>query len=338
MKKTMKAYINRKPEKGGLSLEQVPISQVESTEVLIKINAVSLNYRDLRMVEGTYTFNFFYDTILGADAAGEVIGVGEYVGNEWVGKKVIINPNVKWGENSDLPSDEFSILGSPFNGVFSEYVVVDISKIALQPEHLTDEEAACLPLSGITAYRALFTKAKVKKGDTLLVTGISGGVAQFIAQFSIAAGIKTYSTSSIDGNLTTAKNWGVVDGMNYRKTRIAAYFNAQNKKFDAIIDCAGGEQINDLLSVLKPMGRLVLYGAMNGKVKDFDLFTLYYNQLQVIGTLMGNDNEFTQMLTLVNNYKIKPKIDSVFKFEELPLALNKLKGRNHFGKIVLSFT
>jgi NADPH:quinone reductase-like Zn-dependent oxidoreductase len=332
--KKMYAYLNKTKEQGGLQLVELPVPLCKPNQALIKISAVGLNFRDLRIFEGNYTFKFKYDTIIGSDASGTVVKVGNSVSDFWIGKDVIINPNVLWGSNDDVPSEEFSILGTPENGVFCEYIALNVDRLVVKPQHLNAVQAAALPLTGITAYRAIFTKAQIKSNDNVLITGVSGGVAQIALQFCNSLGAHCWVTTSNQDKAEKALKLGAVGVTDYTKEDIVQALGKVN--FDVVIDCSGGFQINSLLKLLKPMGKLVLYGAMNGKTDNFDLFTLYYNQLQVLGTLMGNDKEFQKMIDFVSESQITPIIDCVLPFSAIQMGFDILKQKKHFGKIILT--
>ncbi len=333
----MKAYINNHPEKGGLKIEEIEIPKPTAEEVLIKVFAAAINYRDLRMIEGNYGFKFQYGTIPGSDICGNVVEVGINVSKEWIGKPVIVNPNINWGSNLDVPSEDYSILGTPVNGGFAEYFCCNVASICNKPKHITMAEACCLPLTGTTAYRALFTKGAVNAGENVLITGASGGVSQIAIQLAVAAGAKVYVTSSKTKYIEKAIELGAENGFNYTDDNFETDILKYDSKFDFVLDAAGGKQLNKLVQIAKVNGRIVVYGALNGNTPEFDLSTFYYKQIQLKGTILGNDTEFFNMVKFVNAHKIVPIIDTIFNFTELEIALDKLKNRNHFGKLVLQF-
>ncbi len=162
-------------------------------EVLVQIKAAALNRRDYWITIGKYA-GIKYPTILGADGAGIVSETGEGA-SEWLNKEVIINPSHNWGEHPQFQGKEFKILGLPDDGTMAEYVLVKAEYLYPKPAHLTFEQAAALPLAGITAYRALFTKAHIKKGDKVLVVGVGAGTGSFTLQFAVAAGAQVFVTS-----------------------------------------------------------------------------------------------------------------------------------------------
>lgn len=163
----------------------------QENEVLVRVKAASINHRDWLIQKGQYV-NLKYPIILGSDGAGLVEKLGEGVNDLSVGQEVLINPALNWGENPSAASKEFKILGLPDNGCFAELVSVPASAIYPKPKHLTFEEAAAIPLSGLTGYRALITRGKLKAEQKLLLTGIGGGMALMMLKFSQVLGAKVY--------------------------------------------------------------------------------------------------------------------------------------------------
>lgn len=303
-------------------------------EVLIKVKAVALNHRDQYIREGNYP-GIKYGTTLGADACGVVIKVGSSADQSLVGKEVIINPNVDWGSNPKVQSPDYHILGTPHDGVFAEYLVINEAKVFAKPEHLSIEEAAALPLAGMTAFRALFHHGKLAANEKVLVTGIGGGVAQFALQFALAASADVYVTSSDDAKRSKCISLGAKKTYDYRDKDWAKVAKKEAGGFDVVIDSAGGEGLNDIIQLMNPAGRIVFYGATAGKPKELDLFRLFWNQITLQGSTMANDQEFKQMIDFVNTHKIKPIIDSMLPFDEIISAFDKMRAGKQFGKLVV---
>ena len=305
-------------------------------EVLIKMKAAALNHRDQWCREGKYP-NIRYDVVLGSDGCGTVAGMGPETDEVWNGKDVIINPNINWGTNPDIQSTDYRILGMPDNGTLAEYVVVPVDRLVEKPEHLTPEQAAALPLCGLTAYRALFTRGKVKRGQNVLVTGIGGGVAVYAFLFARLSGAHVYVTSGTKNKITQAVAMGAVEGYDYKDEHWAQTALRSAGGFDVIIDSTGGQMVNQYLRILRHGGRLVIYGASAGIPKTMDVFRLFWNQLSIQGTTMGNDREFEQMIDFVNRTQMLPVIDSVRPFDDIVGAFDKMKQRRQFGKLVVKF-
>lgn len=319
-----------------IKLVEMPEPVPGKGEVLIKMRAAALNHRDQWCREGKYP-NIRYDVVLGSDGCGTVVGMGPEADEVWNGKDVIINPNINWGSNPDIQSKDYRILGMPDNGTLAEYMVVPVDRLVEKPEHLTPEQAAALPLCGLTAYRALFTRGKVKRGQHVLVTGIGGGVAVYAFLFAKLSGAHVYVTSGSKSKITQAVAMGAVEGYDYKDEHWAQTALRSTGGFDVIIDSTGGQMVNQYLRILRHGGRLVIYGASAGIPKTMDVFRLFWNQLSIQGSTMGNDQEFEQMIDFVNRTQMLPVIDSVRPFDDIVAAFDKMKQRRQFGKLVVKF-
>lgn len=305
-------------------------------EVLVKINAVALNHRDQFIREGKYP-GIRHGTILGSDACGTVIETGKQVDPVWKAKEVLINPNVDWGENPKVQSPTYHILGTPSDGLFCEYVTIDAEKIAEKPAHLSSKAGAALPLGGMTAYRALFHHGKCQKEENVLISGVGGGVAQFAFQFALAKGANVYVTSSDETKRTKSIELGAKDAFNYKDADWVNMAKEASGGFDLVIDSAAGDGINDLIRLMKPAGRIVFYGATQGKPQNLDVHRMFWNQITLQGSTMANDDEFKAMIAYVKKNRIEPIIDSVRPFDEIIDAFDKMKDGKQFGKLVARF-
>lgn len=293
-------------------------------EVLIKIKAAALNHRDVWITKGLYP-GIKDNIILGSD------GVGEYEG-----KDILINPNIGWGNLQTHPLANYSILGMPTNGTFAQYIAVDKDRIAAKPNHLNIEEAAALPLAGLTAYRALFSRGRLLKGENIFINGIGGGVAMMAAQFAVAAGANVYVSSGSDDKITKAIALGAVAGINYKTADWPKVYKEFGSSFDLIIDSAGGEGFKHLLKLAAAGGRIVTYGGTAGTIPKISPQLVFWKQLSFLGTSMGSDQDFQNMLEFVNKHKIKPIIDSVYMLEDGKKAFERMDRGEQFGKIILS--
>ncbi len=305
-------------------------------EALVQLTAAGLNRRDQWIREGKYP-SIIPGVTLGSDGVGRVVEVGGQSESPWLGKKVIINPNINWGDDDEVQQDGYHVLGLPKDGTLAEYVVVGIDRLVEKPKHLTDEEAGALPLSALTAYRACFTKGGVQKGAKVLISGFGGGVAQMAALFSITVGANTYVTSSNQNNIKLAKEKGAREGFDYTQKDWYKNVKRRHGGFDVIIDSAGGNQFGQLIKLLNPKGKLVFYGATNGLPATIDLYTMFWRQLSVIGTTMGSDKEFERMVEFVRSFHIIPIVGSVRPFGQVLEALDEMKKGHLVGKSVLTF-
>jgi len=304
---------------------------VSGDECLVKVLAAGLNRRDQWIREGMYP-GIQFGTVLGSDACGIV----EEGPGKWVGKEVIINPNVHWGDNPEVQSAEYSVLGMPVNGTLAEYISVPAHRLHEKPSSLTVEEAAALPLAGLTAFRATIKKGKVVEGNKVLVTGAGGGVSQFAIAFAVAAGADVYVTTGSREKLNRVLEMGVKGGFNYKDVKWAKEA-IKLGGFDAVIDSAGGNQMNNYLKVIKPAGRIVMYGSTTGHPEKLDVFRLFWSQAQIMGSTMGNDEEFAEMIQWVEKYQIKPTIDQVLLQNNYKEAFDRFKSADSFGKIVVKW-
>jgi len=328
----MKALVLTAP--GKVELKDIEKPKPKSGEALVRVQAASLNKRDQFIREGKYP-NIQLNCVLGSDGCGQVVEVGDDGNNDWLQKEVIINPNINWGTHDSVQSREYSILGMPTNGTFAEYVAVDIDRLVEKPQYLSSEEAAAFPLGGLTAYRACFYHGKIKKGENVLISGIGGGVAQFAFEFAKAAGANVFVTSGSEEKMQQALDHGAIEAYNYKAKDW--YKNPWKTKggFDVVIDSAGGDQINSFIKVMKPAGRIVFYGATNGLPASLDLYRMFWNQITLQGSTMGNDKEFINMVSFINEHKIEPNIDSVRPFDEIFSAIDDMSSNKKSGKLVV---
>lgn len=327
----MKAIIITDQEE-PIQLADLPVPTIEEGECLVKIKAAALNRRDQWIREGMYP-GIKPGTVLGSDGYGVV----EEGVQEWVGKEVIINPNVDWGSNPEVQSAEYSVLGMPINGTLAEYIKVPAHRLQEKPSHLSADEAAALPLAGLTAFRATIKKGGSSEGKRVLVTGAGGGVSQFAIQFAVSSGAETYVTSGSEGKIERALKMGVKAGFNYKEEK---WFKSATQLggFDAIIDSAGGNQVNNYLKIVKPAGKIIMYGSTTGYPEKLDVFRLFWSQAQIMGSTMGSDDEFAEMVEWVKNHRIKPTVDKVYQPEDCISGFNRFMEPDSFGKIVFRFS
>ena len=304
-------------------ISDVSIPQKLEGSILVKVSHAAMNHRDLWIAKGKYA-KIKYPIIPGSDLCGFVDS-----------QRVLVNPGFYWGENENIQSKNFQILGLPENGSFAEYVSVPEEYIYKVPEHLNDPEAAALPLAGITAYRSLFTKCKAVGGENLLITGIGGGVALQILQFAVAQGVHVYVSSSDDKKIEKAISLGAKSGVNYLNDNWDQELKAICGGVHMVIDSAAGESFGKLANVCLPGARICLYGGTQGIISELSPQILYWKQLSIFGTVMGTQTEFKEMLAFVSKHKIIMVVDHVFEMEEIDEAFQRMERKEQFGKIVL---
>ncbi len=310
-----------------------PIPEPKAGQVLVQIKAAALNHRDQWIREGKYP-GIQHGTTLGSDGAGVVSALGDDVDNSWLNKEVIINPNRNWGSNPNAQSAAYNILGMPSDGTLAEYVLVEVDRLVEKPAHLTFEESAAIPLGGLTAFRAVFNHGQCSAGKNVLISGVGGGVAQFAFLFALSVGANVWITSGNEEKISKCIELGAKGGFNYKSSAWQKDAK-QTGGFDLVIDSAGGDQINDFIKLMNPSGRIVFYGATNGVPSKLDLHRMFWSQVTLQGSTMGNDDEFVQMVELINQYQIKPIIDSVRPFDEAISAFDEMKAGKQFGKLVI---
>ena len=318
----------------NLKLEQRPDLRPGPGEAVVRLHAAALNRRDVWIRKGQYA-GIKLPIILGSDGAGEVVDVGERVDRAWHGRQVVMDPSLNWGGDERAQDNTFNILGLPTDGTYAEMVVVPAANLHPKPAHLSWEEAAAVPLASVTAYRALVTRARVEAGETVLVTGIGGGVATCALQIAKHLGAKVYVTSGHESKVEAARRLGAMGGVNHRKDDWAKTLVAEiGSRPDVIIDGAGGETFNRALDALKPGGRLVSYGSTLGAAQHVEVRRIFWKQLNVLGSTMGSPSDFTAMLKLYEA-GLKPVVDKVFPLEQAGDAHIRMEAGDQFGKIVL---
>lgn len=319
----------------SLLLEEIELPAINSNEVIVKIKAASLNRRDFFITKGMYP-GMKLNSILGSDGAGEIFAVGEEVSSVSIGDEVILNPSLDWGEKDEVCSEQFNVLGMPKNGTFAEFIVISEDYVYKKPNYLNWEEAAAIPLAGLTAFRALITRGGLNENDLVLIPGIGSGVALFALQIAVAKGARVIVTSSSDEKIARAKELGAITGFNYRNKDWYKELKNEFGFVDLTIDGVGGEAFNRLIDLTAQGGRIVSYGATNGPVPQTILPKIFFKNMDIRGTTMGSPREFKQMIEYFEEYKIKPVLDLSYEFSNLIDALHYMGEGKNFGKITIN--
>jgi zinc-binding alcohol dehydrogenase/oxidoreductase len=302
---------------------------------VIRLRAAALNHRDVWIQQGLYP-NIALPVTPGSDGAGVVEAVGSGVDESWIGREVILNPSLEWGSDPRAQGPNFRILGMPDAGTFAEKILIPMENLAAKPTHLSWEQAAALPLAGLTAWRALFTRAQLRAGERVLVTGTGGGAALFAVQFAVAVGAQVWVTSSSPEKISRAKGLGALDGVNYRDADWAEQLAKRAGAFDVIVDSAGGDGFTKLIDLSAPGARIVFFGATAGNPKLFEMRKCFFRQINVLGSTMGSPTDFAGMSQLVAAKKLVPVVDIAFPLAEAEQALRRMEAGQQFGKIVLT--
>ena len=318
-----------------LTVREVPKKSPSAGEVLVNLEAAALNRRDHWITVGKYA-GIRFPSILGSDGAGLVSAVGAGVDASLVGTAVVINPAVAWGSNVALPGESFRVLGMPDDGTFAEEIVVPASHVRRKPAHLSFVEAAALPLAGLTAYRALCVRGRLRPGETVLIPGIGSGVSTMVLLLAHSLGARTIVTSGSPEKLERAKALGADFGISYREPdwdkQIAKWCG--DRLPDVIVDGVGGETWQKCVGVARAGGRVVSYGATSG-VATLDLRRLFWRHLDILGSTMGSERDFDEMLAVVHAGQLKPIVDKVLPLEDASAAFSRMEHNQHMGKIVL---
>jgi zinc-binding alcohol dehydrogenase/oxidoreductase len=324
------------PEK--LHVEKVPDPVAGPGEIVVKISRAAFNRRDVFITQGLYP-GIELPKTLGSDGAGVVASLGEGVSGPAVGTAVIIDPEIGWSDTLGHAYKGASVLGMPMDGTFAEYVLVPAANVYKKPAALSDDEAAAIPLAGEMAYRAVFTRGQIHKDDAVLITGVGSGVQTFALLYAKHAGARTIVTSGSDEKLERAKALGADVAINYKtnpdwhkEARTAAGGGGPS----LIIDSTGGETFARCLDIARHEARVVVYGGTMGDAK-IRPFSIFWKQLNIMGTSMGSPSDFAAMLALFEG-GLKPVVDRVFPMDQAAAAAERLASSEQFGKIVLAIS
>lgn len=318
----------------NLKLVERDVPRAGPGEVVVRLKAASLNYRDLAIVSymgGNMPF------VPLSDGAGEVVEVGAGVKRVKVGDRVAPSFFPHWLSGEPTPAG-LAALGSPYDGCASDYLKVLAEGVTLAPKNLSDEEVACLPCAALTAWRGLFVEGKLKAGDTALVQG-TGGVSIFALQFAKAAGARVIVTSSSDEKLERAKTLGADDFINYRKTPDWA---AEARKLtggrgvDHVVEVGGADTFPQSIAAIRLGGHIAVIGLLTGMTKDLNVAAIFSQNARISGVTVGSRAMVEDMFRAIEQNDIHPVIDKRFSLEEFPDALKLMQGASHFGKIVLN--
>ncbi len=319
----------------NLKIQEVDTPEPGPGEVRVKLQSSALNRRDYWITIGRYPRTSL-PCIAGSDGAGTIDVVGEGVDGAVIGKEVVVYPAREWGDSEAVSGPNFRVLGMPDQGTFAEYICCPATDVYGRPAHLSWEQSAAVPLAGLTAWRAVVTQAEVKAGQTVLVTGAGSGVSTFAIQWASALGAEVYVTSGSEEKIEKAKSIGAVGGISYKQEEYHKALRKQAGGFNAIIDSAGGDDVNNLLSTLRPAGRFVFFGATLGSPSTgLEIPRLFFNQTRIQGTMMGSNAEFKAMLEFVNEKKIEPVVDRILPMSEAVAAHKLLESFGQIGKVVL---
>lgn len=316
------------------AIQEMETPSPRAGEVAVALRAASLNHRELWISRGLYP-GMTLPTILGADGSGIVTAVGEGVDGALIGRETVLYPGLHWGENEAFPSDRFGLLGMPGPGTITETICVPVENVFTKPAHLTHVQAAALPVAALTAFRGLTVKGNVKSGDTVLITGIGGGVATFALIFAKALGARVFVTSGSDTTLEAATAHGADGAFNYRDESWGKSLRKTAGAINMVFDGAPASAFAGYGRALAMGARVVLYGSTGGPNFTVSAPDLFLRHAAVIGTAMGSPADFGAMLDFISTHKLEPVIDKCFPFADAKDALLYLENGHHFGKVVI---
>jgi NADPH:quinone reductase-like Zn-dependent oxidoreductase len=321
----------------SLTIAERPDPNPSYGQALIKVRAVSLNYRDLMVVKGWYNPNIPLPLIPFSDGVGEVVAVGEGVTRVKVGDRVAGIFFQDWIAGKLTVAKTHSALGGAIDGMLSEYVVLHENGLVQAPAHLTDAEAATLPCAAVTAWNALFHSGSLKAGETILVQG-TGGVSIFALQFAKIAGARVIATSSSDEKIEKVKQLGAAETINYKQNsqwgKIAREL-AGGEGVDLVVEVGGAGTLNESLQAVRIGGQISLIGVLSGVSGEISTVSMLMKSVRVQGIYVGSREMFEAMNQAISLHQIKPVIDRVFPFSEAREALKYMESASHFGKICI---
>jgi NADPH:quinone reductase-like Zn-dependent oxidoreductase len=335
----MRAYELQQLGIDGLTLVDKPEPTPGAQQVVVKVRAVSLNYRDLMVTKGTYNPRLKLPMIPFSDAAGEVIAVGDGVKRFQAGDRVAGTFFQNWtsGEPTEAKARTAKGAGDA-PGMLAEYVLLEETGAIHLPEHLSYEEGATLPCAGLTAWNAVVDKGKTKAGDTVLVQG-TGGVSIFAAQFAQMHGARVIATSSSDEKLARLAAMGVTDGINYKVNpdwdKAAKELNG-GAGIDHIVEVGGAGTIERSLKAVRIAGMISVIGALAAG-SGINPVLVLMKSVRLQGIFVGHREMFEAMNRAITLHKMTPVVDRVFAFDEAREALRLMESGGHFGKIVIKF-
>lgn len=327
--------------------EDYPIPKLKENEILVKVRGVALNHLDLFVRKGIPGLSLEMPHILGSDISGTISKIGSKVSNSFYeDQKVVVDPGLYDGtcefccQGQHSLCKNYGILGEHVRGGYSEFVAIPESNIISVPDisPISLLDAAAVPLTFMTAYRMLMSRARLKIGEDVLITGISGGVAIAALQIAKTMGARTFVTSSSDEKLEKAKALGADFLINYKTIpdyHKELYQLTHKRGVDVVIDSAGQATWEKSMRTLRKGGRLVTCGATTGPIAPTNINLLFWKQLDLLGSTMGTRSDLNNVLNLVWKGKIKPVVDRILPLNEVQKAHTLLTEGKQFGKIIL---
>ncbi|TVV77160.1 zinc-binding dehydrogenase [Sphingomonas solaris] len=323
---------------GGV--ENVRVTDVETPtpaagEVRVAVRAASLNHRELFIVQGQYP-GMTLPTTMGCDGAGVVDMIGDGVEGVSEGDEVVIYPGRGWGPNRHAPAADFGLLGMPFPGTVAEYVCVPAENLAPKPAFMSFEEAGGMPLTALTSWRALMFKGRLRPGETVLISGVGGGVATFGLAFAVALGCTVYVTGENEDVLERAYAMGAKGGLLFTDPDWRKKVGKLTGGIDVVLDGAPSPSLANYVRAINPGARIVIYGSTAGNEVKFNATDIFLKSASIVGSQVGDPQDFREMLDFAGKHELKPVIQLTFPLAEAKEALLFLRDNHSFGKIVVT--
>ena len=325
-------------EGGEWRLGERPAPQAGAGEVVIKMRAASLNFRDVQVRRNIYGLPARVPLIPLSDGAGEVVEVGAGASRFQAGDRVAGAFAPGWVEGAPTPEKAASALGAgSVDGVLAEFIALPETGVVRVPNHLSFEEAATLPCAAVTAWFALFVGGSLKAGETVLLQG-TGGVSLFALQFAKAAGARVILTSSSDDKLARARELGADETINYRATpdwdaRVLELTGGRG--VDTVVEVGGPDTLNKSIQAVRVGGQISIIGVLTGTAAQVNIGAILGKQPRIQGVSVGSVAIFEEMNRAITQNQMRPVVDRVFPFEEARQALKYLESGQHFGKVVI---
>ncbi len=330
----MKVYEIRAFGIENLAVTERPRPSPGHGEVLVRVHAASLNYRDLLIVKGLYNPRLPLPRVPFSDGAGEVAEVGSGVSRVKQGDRVSAIFAQKWLSGEITEAASKSALGGEIDGMLSEYLVLSEEGLVHIPDHLSYEEAATLPCAAVTAWHAV-VETGVRPGDTVLILG-TGGVSIFALQFARLSGARVIATSGSDEKLAKVIKLGAAEGINYKtvpdwgeKVRELT----GGKGVDIVVEVGGAGTLPESMKAVRRGGRISLIGVLTGNRGEVNPLPLVMKRVRLQGIMVGSREMFESMNRAIGIHQMHPVIDRVFSFDQVSEALRHMEGGRHFGKI-----
>jgi NADPH:quinone reductase-like Zn-dependent oxidoreductase len=328
--------------KGGAGIDALlevkrPDPKPSHRQILVKVKACALNFRDLGIVRGSYRVPVRENVIPLSDGAGEVIETGPGVTRFKAGDRVAGNFFQRWQGGEPAADVHSSALGGGIDGMLAEYVVLEEDGTVKIPAHLSLEEGATLPCAAVTVWNAMVEHAKLKAGDTILLQG-TGGVSIFGLQFARMMGIRAIITSSSDEKLARAKTLGAALGINYKTTpdwEKAALEFTGGAGVDHVVEVGGAATLTRSFHAIRVGGKVTMIGGLSGGATELNPGLIFSRRANVQGISVGSTQMFMAMNRAIEVNAVKPVIDKVFAFGDAPAAYKHMASGAHFGKIII---